>query len=175
MGLTPAGGLTMSTRAGDLDPGVVVYLARQHGLTIDRIDEWLTQRSGLAAISGGTSDMQELLARESADPRARLAVDVFCARVRQWIGAFSATLGGLDTIVFTAGIGEHAPAVRQRACDGLGFLGVSTDDAAKVAGHSGKRTTAVVYDRAVLEAAGRFADARIQGREQSGNGGGNGR
>jgi acetate kinase len=130
MGLTPAGGLTMSTRAGDLDPGVVIYLARQYGLTIDQLDEWLTQRSGLAAISGGTSDMQELLARESTDARARLAVDIFCARVRQWIGALSATLGGLDTIVFTAGIGEHAPAVRQRACDGLGFLGVAIDVAA---------------------------------------------
>jgi acetate kinase len=130
MGLTPAGGLTMSTRAGDLDPGAVVYLARQHGLTIDQVDEWLTQRSGLAAISGGTSDMQELLARESADPRARLAVDVFCYRVRQWIGAFSAALGGLDTLVFTAGIGEHAPAIRRRACEGLGFLGVEIDPTA---------------------------------------------
>jgi acetate kinase len=133
MGLTPTGGLTMSTRAGDLDPGVVVYLARQHGLTIDQLDEWLTQRSGLAAISGGTSDMQELLAHESADPRARLAVDIFCARVRQWIGAFSATLGGLDTIVFTAGVGEHAPAIRQRACEGLGFLGVAIDATANAA------------------------------------------
>jgi acetate kinase len=130
MGLTPAGGLTMSTRAGDLDPGVVIYLARQHGLTIDQLDEWLTQRSGLAAVSGGASDMRELLAREAADPRARLAVDLFCARVRQWIGAFSATLGGLDAIVFTAGIGERAPAVRARACEGLGFLGVEIDAAA---------------------------------------------
>jgi acetate kinase len=130
MGLTPAGGLMMSTRAGDLDPGVVIYLARQHGLTIDQLDEWLTHRSGLAAVSGGTSDMRELLAREAADPRARLALDIFCARVRQWIGAFSATLGGLDTIVFTAGIGEHAPAVRARACEGLGFLGVAIDAAA---------------------------------------------
>jgi acetate kinase len=127
MGLTPTGGLVMSSRSGDLDPGVVTYLARQRHLSVDQLDQMLTQESGLRAISGRSADMRELLAQEATDPRARLAVDVFCYQVRKWIGAFSAALGGLDTIVFTGGIGEHAPAVRARICDGLAFLGVRLD------------------------------------------------
>ena len=129
MGLTPSGGVVMSSRSGDLDPGVVTYLARQHGWSIDQIDHALTTESGLVAISGGTADMQALLAHEASDPRARLAVDIFCYQVRKWIGAFAAALGGLDTLVFAGGIGEHAPLVRARICQDLGFLGVRLDGA----------------------------------------------
>jgi acetate kinase len=124
MGLTPAGGLVMSSRAGDLDPGVVTYLARRRDLSVDQVDRLLTHESGLRAISGHSGGMQELLAREASDPRARLAVDVFCYQVRKWIGAFAAVLGGLDTLVFSGGIGEHAPVVRTRICSELSFLGV---------------------------------------------------
>jgi acetate kinase len=129
MGLTPSGGLVMSSRSGDLDPGVVTYLARAHHLSVERVDELVTHHSGLLAISGRSADMRELLAHEDDDPRARLAVDVFCYQVRKWIGAFAAALGGLDTLVFTGGIGEHAPAIRQRICDGLACLGIALEPA----------------------------------------------
>ena len=124
MGLTPAGGLVMSSRSGDLDPGVVTYLARLRQLSVDEVDHLLTHESGLRGISGRSADMQELLALEPSDPRARLAVDIFCYQVRKWIGAFAAALGGLDTLVFSGGIGEHAPVVRSRICSELSFLGV---------------------------------------------------
>ena len=124
MGLTPAGGLVMSSRSGDLDPGVVTYLARLRHLSVDEVEHLLTHQSGLQGISGRSADMQELLALEPSDPRARLAVDIFCYQVRKWIGAFAAALGGLDTLVFSGGIGEHAPVVRSRICRELSFLGV---------------------------------------------------
>lgn len=124
MGLTPAGGLVMSSRSGDLDPGVVTYLARLRTLSIDEVDHLLTSEAGLRAVSGRSADMQELLALESADPRARLAVDIFCYQVRKWIGAFAAALGGLDILVFSGGIGEHAAPIRTRICKELSFLGV---------------------------------------------------
>ncbi len=127
MGLTPAGGMIMSTRTGDIDPGVLVHLARSEGLSIDAIDETFTHRSGLLAISSRTGDMQRLLETEASDPAARLAVDVFCYQLRKWIGAYAAALGGLDTLVFSGGIGEHAPAVRERACRPLEFLGIRLD------------------------------------------------
>ena len=91
---------------------------------MDQVEHLLTHESGLLGISGRSADMQELLAQEASDPRARLAVDIFCYQVRKWIGAFAAALGGLDTLVFSGGIGEHAPAVRARICGGLSFLGV---------------------------------------------------
>ncbi len=124
MGLTPAGGLVMSSRSGDLDPGVVTYLARHRHLSIDELDHLFTHQSGLRGISKRSGDMQELQAHEPTDPQARLAIDVFCYQVRKWIGAFAAALGGLDTLVFSGGIGEHAPAVRSRICRDLSFLGV---------------------------------------------------
>ena len=124
MGLTPAGGLVMSSRSGDLDPGVVTYLARVRSLSVGEVDDLMAHQSGLQAISGRSADMQELLALESSDARARLAVDIFCYQVRKWIGAFAAALGGLDTLVFSGGIGEHAPVVRYRICSELSFLGV---------------------------------------------------
>ena len=109
MGLTPTGGLVMSSRSGDLDPGVVTHLARLRHLSVDELDHLLTHESGLLGISGRSADMRELLAQEATEPRARLAVDIFCYQVSKWIGAFAAALGGLDTLVFSGGIGEHSP------------------------------------------------------------------
>lgn len=129
MGLTPIGGVIMSTRSGDLDPGVVTYIARSSGLDPDQVEHELSHHSGLAALSGGTTDMRELLAREAGDERCRIAVAAYCYAVRKQIGAYAAALGGLDVLVFAGGIGEHAGAVRARICDDLGFLGVRIDQA----------------------------------------------
>ncbi len=128
MGLTPAGGVAMSSRSGDLDPGVVAYLARLRSLSVDQVEHLLTHEAGLLGMSGRSGDMQELLSLEANDPRARLAVDVFCYQVRKCVGAFAAALGGLDTLVFSGGIGEHAPLVRRRICRGLAFLGVQLQE-----------------------------------------------
>jgi acetate kinase len=127
MAFTPMGGVVMSTRSGDLDPGVVTYLARTERLTPDEVEEMLSHRAGLLGISGSTGDMRTLLERETIDAACRLAVAAYVYSIRKAIGALAAALGGLDTIVFSGGIGEHAPAVRGRICDGLAFLGVHVD------------------------------------------------
>jgi acetate kinase len=127
MGLTPAGGLVMGTRSGDLDPGVLVYLARQHGAGADRLEQVVGAEAGLLGLAGTTSDMRTLLETRSRDPRAALAIDVFCYQARKHVGALAAALGGLDTLVFTGGIGERAVPVRAAICDGLGHLGVVLD------------------------------------------------
>jgi acetate kinase len=129
MTFTPTGGVVMSTRAGDLDPGLVAYLARNERMTTDDVERMLTRESGLVGVSGTTGDMRILLEREDTDPAARLAVDLYGYRIRKTIGAYAAALGGLDTLIFSGGIGEHASAVRARVCDGLGFLGIRIDDA----------------------------------------------
>jgi len=129
MGMTPAGGLVMGTRPGDLDPGMLVYLL-QNGLTVEALAKTIDHDAGLQALAG-TSNMQELVA--SREPRAALAVDVFCYQARKWIGALAAALGGVDRLVFTGGIGEHAAAIRARICDGLGHLGIALDDARNAA------------------------------------------
>jgi acetate kinase len=129
MGFTPAAGLVMGTRPGDLDPGVVVYLARTRGMDASALEELFNRRSGLLALSETTSDMQALLAARATDPRAELAVALFCYSARKWVGALAAVLGGLDTLVFTGGIGEHAAPVREEICRGLGYLGVELDAA----------------------------------------------
>lgn len=134
MGFTPTAGLPMSTRSGDLDPGLVSYLARTEGMTADQFHEMVNARSGLLGVSETSSDMQDLLAREDSDPRAAEAVSLFCYQVKKWIGAFAAALGGLDTLVFSGGIGENSPVVRARICDGLEFLGIVLDEAGNVAG-----------------------------------------
>ncbi|MGD0752997.1 MAG: acetate/propionate family kinase [Anaerolineales bacterium] len=128
MGLTPTGGIPMSTRSGDLDPGLVWYLARTEKITAKKFNEMVNFQSGLLGISETSSDMQDLLARETSDVRAAEAVALFCYQVKKWIGAYAAALGGLDTLVFAGGIGENAPKVRSRVCDGLGFLGVELDE-----------------------------------------------
>ncbi|MFZ5560190.1 MAG: acetate/propionate family kinase [Pseudomonadota bacterium] len=121
MSFTPLAGLVMATRPGDLDPGVLLHLLRS-GLTVAEIEEMLTHESGLKGLSGGSDDMRELLASSNAG--AQLAIAQFCQRVRHYIGAYAATLGGLDAVVFGGGIGEHAPVIRERICRGLDFLGV---------------------------------------------------
>ena len=128
MCFTPLGGVMMSTRSGDLDPGLVTFIARSDGLSADQVEDLLSHEAGLIAVSGSTGDMRQLLDREKTDPACRLAVDMYAYQVRKWIGAFAAALGGIDAIVFSGGIGEHAPDVRRRICDGLEFLGVSIDE-----------------------------------------------
>jgi len=130
MGFTPAGGLIMSTRSGDLDPGVPVFLVREKGYDADRLEHLIDRDAGLIALSGDTSDMQALLERRDRDARAALAVDAFCYHARKHVGALVTTLGGLDTLVFTGGIGEKAAVIRAGICDGLEHLGVELDGAA---------------------------------------------
>jgi len=127
MGLTPAGGLVMSTRSGDLDPGVLLYLLQEHGMTPAEVNTLVNRESGLLGVSGTSGDMRELLEREAKDPMAREAVDLFCYQARKFVGALAAALGGLDILVFTGGIGENAPEVRRRICAGLEFLGIRLD------------------------------------------------
>jgi acetate kinase len=128
MGFTPAAGLPMSTRAGDLDPGLVGYLAREERMTAERFNEMVNRESGLLGVSEISADMRILLERESTDVRAAAAVALFCYQAKKWIGAFSAALNGLDTLVFAGGIGENAAAIRERICAGLDFLGVQIDE-----------------------------------------------
>ena len=124
MSFTPASGVPMSTRSGDLDPGLISYLARTEQMSANQFSEMINFQSGLLGISETSSDMRDLLDHEGQDVRAAEAVALFCYQVKKWIGAFAAALGGLDTLVFAGGIGENAPAVRARICDGLGFLGI---------------------------------------------------
>ena len=124
MGFTPASGLVMGARTGDLDPGLVYYLARTERMTAPQFQQMVNHESGLLGVSGTSSDLRDLCAREATDVRAADAVELFCYQVRKWIGSFAAALGGLGTLVFSAGIGENAPFIRERICDGLGFLGI---------------------------------------------------
>jgi acetate kinase len=136
MGFTPTGGLVMSTRSGDLDPGALLFLLRAHadlsvGAAADALETALNHESGLKGVSGTTGDLQALLAdRDAGDADAALAVEVFCRSVRAHVAAAAAELDGLDTIVFSGGIGEHAPAIRREVCASLGFVGVEIDGAA---------------------------------------------
>jgi acetate kinase len=127
MGLTPAGGLVMGTRPGDLDPGVLVYLMDHSVGGTRELETLVNRRSGLLGVSGTTSDMKMLIEASAHDARAALAVEMFCYAARKFVGAFAAALGGLDTLVFTGGIGERAALVRERICAGLGHLGVAVD------------------------------------------------
>jgi len=123
----------MSTRSGDLDPGLVGYLARTEQMTATEFSEMSGARSGLLGMSETSSDMHTLLGREAGDVRAAEAVAVFCYQVKKCVGSFVAALGGLDTLVFAGGIGENAPTVRARICEGLGCLGVELDEACNAA------------------------------------------
>lgn len=125
MGLTPTGGIPMSTRTGDLDPGVLIFLMRNNHLNADALESLLNRSSGLAALSGGESDMRRLqAAMESGDKNAALAINIFATSIRKFIGAYAAELGGLDLLIFTGGIGEHSKFVRSLVCQGLEFLGI---------------------------------------------------
>ena len=128
MGFTPTGGFMMSTRSGDLDPGLAPYLLRIEQMTTKQFYEMANHKSGLLGVSETSSDMRDLLSHETGDVRAAEAVALFCYQVKKWIGAFAAALGGLDTLVFAGGIGENSPTVRTRICDGLGFLGIELEE-----------------------------------------------
>lgn len=128
MGFTPAGGLTMGTRPGDLDPGVAWYMMKSENLTPKQFNKLINHDSGLIGVSETSSDMRDLLAKEINDVRASEAVALFCYQAKKWIGAFAAALGGLDTLVFAGGIGENCPVIRSRICEGLGFLGIELEE-----------------------------------------------
>jgi acetate kinase len=127
MSFTPTAGLVMGARSGDLDPGIVCYLARAEQMTATQFQRMVNHESGMLGISETSSDLRDLLALEAEDERAAEAVALFCYQAKKWIGSFAAALGGLDTLVFAGGIGENASIIRQRICDGLGFLGIELD------------------------------------------------
>ncbi len=128
MGFTPSSGLVMSSRSGDLDPGLVSYLARTEQMNATQFQAMVNHESGLLGVSETSSDLRDLLAQEAGDVRAAEAVALFCYQAKKWIGSFAAALGGLDTLVFAGGIGENSPVVRARICEGLSFLGIELDE-----------------------------------------------
>lgn len=138
MGMTPLEGLVMGTRGGDLDPGVLEFLSHKEGMSLLELTTLLNKQSGLLGVSGLTNDMRELLdeERENQDRRARLAIEIFCLRVKKYIGAYLAEMGGADALVFTGGIGENSSVIRQRICAGLEPLGIELDE--KLNAASGK-------------------------------------
>ena len=146
MSFTPTAGVPMSTRSGDLDPGLVWYLARTENMSPQQFNEMVNSQSGLLGISETSSDMRDLLKCETQDVRAAEAIALFCYQVKKWIGAFAAALGGVDTLVFAGGIGEKSPTIRARICAGLGFLGIDLDE---------KRNTAT--EAVISTASGRVA------------------
>jgi acetate kinase len=127
MGFTPLEGLMMGTRSGTVDPGMLVYLLRHKGLDVNELDHALNYQSGLLGLSGVSSDMRQVLSKLPDNPDARLAIEVYVHRLRQTVGAMAATLGGIDALVFTAGVGEHAPEIRERVCENLNYLGLELD------------------------------------------------
>jgi acetate kinase len=151
MCFTPTAGLVMSTRSGDLDPGLAPYLARTEKMTIKQFYEMVNHKSGLLGVSETSSDMRDLIGREARDARAAEAVALFCYQAKKWIGSFAAALGGLDTLVFAGGIGENAPLVRTRICEGLGFLGIKLNEsrneknAAVISAKSTRATVRVIH------------------------------
>jgi acetate kinase len=149
MAFTPAAGIPMSTRSGDLDPGLPWYFARTEQVTAKQFHHMVNEESGLLGVSETSPDMRELLSRETNDVRAADAIDLFCYQTRKWICALSGALGGLDTLVFSGGIGENAPEIRARICHGLKFLGIKLDekrngDGAPVISSHGSAATARV-------------------------------
>jgi acetate kinase len=138
MSLTPTAGLVMGTRSGDLDPGLGPYLQRTAGMTSEQFMKMVNHESGLRGVSETSGDMRELLAREASDLRAAEAITLFCYQAAKGIGAFAAALGGIDTLVFSGGIGNSSPVVRARICERLGFLGLALEDA------SNERNAAVI-------------------------------
>lgn len=133
MGFTPTAGLPMGTRPGDLDPGVAWYLMQSERLTPNQFNHLINHESGLLGVSGTSSDMQDLLNRQADDVRAAEAVDLFCYQAKKWVGSFAAVIGGLDTLVFSGGIGENSPEIRARICHGLEFLGIEVDQSQNTA------------------------------------------
>jgi acetate kinase len=128
MGFTPAGGLVMGSRSGDLDPGVACYIMEKENLTTKQFSHLVNHESGMLGISGTSSDMEELLKKEQTDIRASEAIESFCYQAKKWIGAFTAALGGLDILVFSGGIGEHSATIRSRICAGMEYTGIRIDE-----------------------------------------------
>ena len=140
MAFTPTAGLVMGTRSGDLDPGLLVYLMRDENMTPEQMDDWLNRQCGLLGVSASSADVRDLVAASPTNARAAEAIGLFCYQAKKWIGAYAAALGGLDALVFSAGIGEHSPEVRAGICAGLEFLGVQLDPARNAAAHGGQRS-----------------------------------
>jgi acetate kinase len=168
MSFTPTSGLVMSTRSGDLDPSLASYLSETEQMTTEQFYQMVNHKSGLLGVSETSSDMRDLLAHEADDIRASEAVALFCYQAKKWIGAFAAALGGLDTLVFAGGIGENAPTVRARICDGLGFLGIEIEEKrnaanAEVISPDGSRATVRVIptdeDLMIARSVSRILDA----------------
>jgi acetate kinase len=134
MGFTPTGGLMMSSRSGDLDPEVILYLLQRRKLSVAQVSDIVNRKAGLAGVSGGSSDMRDLLARAPTDTHAEEAVALFCYQARKFLGGLAAVLGGIDALVFTGGMGENAPEIRKRICDGMGHLGLALDQRANESG-----------------------------------------
>jgi acetate kinase len=134
MGFTPTSGLVMGTRPGDLDPGLLVYLMRARKMSADEMDRFISGECGLLGVSGTSSDVRDLISQRATDPRAAEALDLFCYQARKFIGALYAVLGGLDTLVFSGGIGEHSPEMRAGICDGLDCFGIGVDATRNAAG-----------------------------------------
>jgi acetate kinase len=187
MGFTPASGFPMSSRSGDLDPGLVKFLARTEHMTAAQFDRMVNHESGLLGVSEISSDVRDLLARQGADERAAEALQFFCYQVRKWIGAFAAALGGVDTLVFAGGIGENAPVIRERVCDGLAFLGIELDpqrnatnaplispDAARVKLRVIRTDEELMIARSVVRSMG-FESGERRTRRESKQGGGAGK
>jgi acetate kinase len=153
MGFTPLEGLVMGSRSGDLDPAILDYLAAKEGLTLTEIEGMLNKQAGLLGVSGLTNDMRELLAEaeEHDDRRAWLAIEIFCYRARKYIGAYLAALGGADAVVFSGGIGENAPGIRTRICDGLEWAGLEISPA-RNAGITKRQEGRISVDGAGMEA-----------------------
>ena len=128
MGFTPISGIMMSTRSGDIEPGVLTYLANEKGMSTDEISHLLSHESGLKGVSEMTSDMHALLDAQSENPKAALAVELFCSKIRKTIGAYAAVLGGVDSIIFSGGIGERSAEIRRRICSNFEFLGITIDE-----------------------------------------------
>jgi acetate kinase len=161
MGFTPLDGLMMGTRSGSVDPGLLLHVLRQHGVTAEQLDHALNQESGLLGVSGVGSDMRQVLeAARGGNARAGLALDIYAHRLRQTIGAMAVTLGGIDALVFTAGVGEHSVEIRSAACSGLGCLGLELDADANANCRPDRRPGLVT--RAVLLHRGRAPGRRDQ-------------
>jgi acetate kinase len=150
MGFTPASGLMMGTRCGDIDPGVASFLARSEHMSPAQFDHVVNHESGLLGVSETSSDMRDLLRLEASDVRAAEAIDLFCYQAKKWIGAYAAALGGIDTLIFAGGIGENVPTIRARICQGLSFLGIACnatrnmDNAAVISDPDGQVTIRVM-------------------------------
>jgi acetate kinase len=171
MSFTPTAGLPMSTRSGDLDPGISWYLSRAEQVTARQFHHMINHESGLLGVSEISSDMRELLRREKEDVRAAEAVALFCYQAKKWIGSFSAALGGLDTLVFAGGIGENAPIVRARICEGLGLLGIelnpsrNAENAAVISADGRRVTVRIIHteeELMIAKAVGRILDLKIE-------------